>query len=112
MDAIEKLFLSCLVLFGLLIIFLFGLYFDLGDVFTAVLYQNERNATGIASLDQSVKTMEGHAMPREVMPGKLGDSYARVPEPSRDTQAAVLRTYWKMPPPITGADQATNKRKQ
>lgn len=71
MDSLEKLFLSCLVLFGMFILFLFGLYFDLGDMLASSLHRDERNATGVGITDHLIEKMEERARPREIMPTNL-----------------------------------------
>lgn len=71
MDSLEKLFLSCLTLFGMFILFLFGLYFDLGDMLASSLHRDERNATGVGITDRLIEKMEEHARPREIMPTML-----------------------------------------
>ena len=71
MDSLEKLFLSCLVLFGMFILFLFGLYFDLGDMLAATFRHDEKNATGVGVTDNLIQQMEARARPREVMPTAL-----------------------------------------
>lgn len=71
MDSLEKLFLSCLVLFGMFILFLFGLYFDLGDMLASTFHRDERAATDIGITDRLIEKMEEHARPREIMPMHL-----------------------------------------
>ena len=101
MDSLEKLFLSCLVLFGMFILFLFGLYFDLGDMLASSLHRDERNATGVGITDHLIEKMEEHARPHEIMPTALevprggggdGDEMAR----------QAMRALGRVTPPMSG----------
>lgn len=71
MDSLEKLFLSCLVLFGMFILFLFGLYFDLGDMLASSFHRDEHAATDIGMTDRLIEKMEAANRPREIMPTHL-----------------------------------------
>lgn len=95
MDSLEKLFLTCLTLFGMFILFLFGLYFDLGEMLASTITRDERNATGIGMNAEQVDGAEARGTPRELMPtalsipggGSMGDLQDRA-----EAEHALLRS--------------------
>jgi hypothetical protein len=114
MDSLEKLFVSCLVLFGLFILFLFGLYFDLGDMVTASLSRGELAATSIGHTHDLISEMEWRARPREILPTALGSSHPRGGEvfDGAEMERSVLKANRRTPGTITGKDMVAWKRKQ
>lgn len=114
MDSLEKLFLSCLTLFGMFILFLFGLYFDIGEMLASTIQRDDRTATGIAMNASMIDTAEERGRPRELMPTALsipssggGDLQDRA-----EAEHAVLRrlgvTYTKP----TAKQMVTTRREE
>lgn len=115
MDSLEKLFVSCLVLFGLFILFLFGLYFDLGDIVAGMLHRDEKGATGVGLTDELIRQMEWKARPREVMPTHLIDSadlqnFSGADDASMEY--SVMHAYCGLPRAMTGREKVQVRRKQ
>lgn len=111
-DSLEKLFVSCLVLFGLFILFLFGLYFDLGEILASSFRQDEKAATGVGQTEELIRRMERAAMPKEIQPTKLATPQGGGQGPSPETERAILRRYCKIAPIPNGADLAAIRRRQ
>lgn len=105
MDSLEKLFLSCLVLFGMFILFLFGLYFDLGDMLASTFHRDERSATGVGITDRLIDKMEEHARVREIMPGHLEiPRFASMDDSmgAEEMAKSAMRALGRGNPPMTG----------
>jgi hypothetical protein len=101
MDSLEKLFLTCLTLFGMFILFLFGLYFDLGEMLASTIARDDHNATGIGMNATMVDGAEARGTPRELMPtalnipgGSSGDLQDRE-EAEYALLRSIGRTYTK-----------------
>lgn len=113
MDSLEKLFLSCLVLFGMFILFLFGLYFDLGDMLASQFHRDERAGTGVGITDNLIRQMEDRARPHEVMPTHLDLPTFGGADDNRGAEEmarAALRYNGAVIPPISGKTLTALKR--
>ena len=115
MDSLEKLFISCLTLFGLFILFLFGLYFDLGDILAGMLKKGDAASTGIATSDYQMRLMEWQGRKREIMPMSLMDPAKGVLDMRDDDPNSVLGAiltnsgYYR---PITTKDRMEMRRQE
>lgn len=67
MGSLEKIFLGCMALFGGFILFLFSLYFDLGDIFGGAFYKRSA-ATSVSGMESGVEQARRAAVREEVMP--------------------------------------------
>lgn len=112
MDSLEKLFLSCLVLFGMFILFLFGLYFDLGDMLASSFHRDEHAATDIGVTDRLIEKMEERNRPREIMPTHLDiPRFASLDERSGDeTARQAMRALGRVMAPMSGKQIIQLKR--
>ena len=113
MDSLEKLFLSCLVLFGMFILFLFGLYFDLGDMLASQFHRDEKNATGVGITENLIAQMEAHARPHEIMPTNLDVPVAGGVEDhssADEMTKAAMRAAHRGVQPLSGKQLTTLKR--
>lgn len=112
MDSLEKLFLSCLTLFGMFILFLFGLYFDIGEMLASTIQRDDRTATGIAMNASMIDGAEERGRPRELMPTALaipnaggGDLQDRA-----EAEYAVLRRLGVAYTKATAKQMVTTRR--
>ena len=113
MDSLEKLFLSCLVLFGMFILFLFGLYFDLGDMLASSFHHDERAATGVGITDRLIERMEEHARPHEIMPTELNmPTFVTMDDRlgNDETARQAMRALGRCVAPMTGKQVSQLKR--
>lgn len=101
MDSLEKLFLSCLVLFGMFILFLFGLYFDLGDMLASSLHRDERAATGVGITDHLIEKMEEKSRPREIMPTVLDLPRGGGSSDGEEMAKQAMRALGRSTPPMS-----------
>lgn len=106
MYPLEKLFVTCLIMFGLLILFMFGLYFDLGELVEGWWRRDEPYATGVGQAARMVEEMERLAVPAPVEPRP--ELRAQLPALPPDVVAAAAG----MPAPLSGKDWVEIKRAQ
>ena len=115
MDSLEKLFLSCLVLFGMFILFLFGLYFDLGEILASSFRHDERAATGIGITAHIIEGIETRNIPKEIMPTSLTiPSFLSLDDRinADETAKAAMRYMGRATPPMSGKMIGQLKRAQ
>jgi hypothetical protein len=105
METLEKLFLSFLTLFGMFILFLFGLYFDLGEMLASNFHREERQNTGSGVTDHLIDGAEERGRTKEIMPTALQAPGAVTSDDSLDInemmKASMRYNNRTLPPPTT-----------
>lgn len=111
MGYLERVFLGSLLLFALVILFMFGLYFDLGNILQGIAKKSSEMGGGF---DRSVERLERSAVRREITAGR---SFAAVTDRpvtrgAGPSIAQLYQKYSRVPPPPTVEDLMEIRRKE
>ncbi len=118
MGYLEKVFLGSLLLFALIILFMFGLYFDLGSMLQGSLRKGS-SSTGARGYGSSLERLERESVDPEIRVRRTSaPSYVTRAAVSYDTQAAeanfaaIYARVSTVQPPPTLEERQEFKRKQ
>src|SRR5688572_10429489 len=116
MGYLEKVFIGSLLLFTLVIVFMFGLYFDVGTMLTSAMKKTD-SGTSTASYSRATDQLERQSVAPEVTVRDSGRTFRDRPMRvnAADAEAnfdAIYTQYSRVKPPPTQEEKMDFRRKQ